>query len=110
MNVILTLETLDYLENLVEILYQKEYFGFMETSKQYVAELLDDIKAKLPILPRKVAPKYFEKYEKGLYYATFQKNKRTTWYVFFRMYRLENNQIIYQVRYIDNNHAVAQYL
>jgi hypothetical protein len=26
------------------------------------------------------------------------------------MYRLENNDVTFQVRYIDNNHAVAQYL
>jgi len=109
MNVVILPEVLDYLENLVVILYEKEYFGFMETSSIYVQTLLDKIETTLPILPSKPAPKHFEKYGKNMEYAVFRKSKHTHWYVFFRVYK-KNGEDIYQVRYIANNHTIAQYL
>ena len=57
----------------------------------------------------KPAPPYFDKYGKNMKYAIFKKNKRTSWYVFFKTNR-ENEEIIYLVRYIANNHTVAQHL
>jgi hypothetical protein len=108
MNVIFTPKVLDYFEDLVVILYQKEYFSFLESSKKYVDELVDDIKINLPVKSKKEAPQYFtDKYGKGLYYAVFPKSKRTKWYVFFRMYQIDDEPY-YQVRYIANNHTVAQ--
>jgi len=109
MNVIILTEVLDYLDDLVIILYKKDYFGFLETSKNYVKELLEDIKINLPTKPHKPAPEYFNKYGKDMEYASFKKNKRTTWYVFFEIYD-NNGELIYLVRYIANNHTVAQYL
>ena len=41
--------------------------------------------------------------------VTFKKNKNTQWYAFFRIYE-ERGELIYQIRYIANNHTVAQYL
>ena len=109
MKVILLPEILEYLEDLVIILYEKEYFGFLETSSNYVSELLDDIETNLHTSQHKPAPKYFDKYGKGMYYAVFRKNKNTQWYVFFIPYK-EKEEIIYLVRYIGNNHVLAQYL
>ncbi|MCL2131887.1 MAG: hypothetical protein FWH36_05485 [Lentimicrobiaceae bacterium] len=109
MNVIVLPEVFDYLDKLVIILYEKEYFGFMETSRNYVKELLEDIKANLPTKLQKTAPKHFDKYGKNMEYASFRKNKNTVWYVFFTTY-LQNGKTIYLVRYIANNHTVAQYL
>ena len=109
MNVIILPEVLDYLDDLVIELYKKEYFGFLETSSKYVKELLYDIKINTPTMQHKPAPKYFDKYGKGMYYASFRKNKQTTWYAFFSKYR-ENEKIIYLIRYIANNHTVAQHL
>ena len=109
MNVIFTKKVLLYFEELIIILYDKEYFGLLETSKRYVDELVDDILTNLPTKQHKPAPKYFNKYGKGMYYASFKKNKRTTWYAFFCKYR-ENGETIYLIRYIANNHTVAQYL
>ena len=100
---------LNYLENLVLILYEKEYFGFMETSSNYVQELLDNIETTLPILSSKPAPKYFEKYGKNMEYAVLRKSKHTQWYVFFKVYK-KDGEDLYQVHYIANNHTVAQYL
>ena len=98
-----------YLNDLITILYEKGYFGYEETAKKYVDELLDDIVTKLPTKLHKPAPECFDKYGKNMEYAGFQKNKRTTWYVFFTKY-LENGEEIYLVRYIANNHTIAQYL
>ena len=109
MNVVILPEVLDYLENLVVILYEKEYFGFLEASRNYVKELLVDVKTNLPVKPHKHAPKYFDKYGKGIKYAVFKKSKRTIWYAFFKTYRI-GDELIYQVRYIANNHVIAQYL
>ncbi|MDR2205086.1 MAG: hypothetical protein LBE36_02855 [Flavobacteriaceae bacterium] len=98
-----------YFKELVLILYEKEYFGFLESAKKYVQELYDDITANLPQKTKKRAPKYFDSYGKNMYYSTFQKNKRTSWYIFFRIYK-ENGKKIYQVRYISNNYVIAHHL
>ena len=72
-------------------------------------ELYEDIVANLSVHRAKPAPKYFDRYGKDMEYAVFKKNKHTSWYVFFRVYR-KNGEEIYQVRYITNNHVMAQYL
>ena len=108
MNVIILPEVLDYLEDLVITLYEKEYFGFLETSTNYVQELLDNIQMDLPSFVSRPAPKYFDKYGKDMEYVVFKKNRRTHWYVFFRVYQA-NEDVIYQVRHIANNHTTAQY-
>ena len=109
MNVIILPEVLKYLDNLVYILFKKKYFSYLETSINYIDDLIDNIEITLPIRIQKPAPKYFDKYGKGMKYAFFKKNKSTTWYVFFNTYK-ENGETIYLVRYIANNYTVAQYL
>jgi histone deacetylase complex regulatory component SIN3 len=94
---------------LKKILFENEYFGFEDAAQKYVDELFDDITKNLHVHIKKRAPKYFDKYGKGMYYAGFRKNKNTQWYVFFRLYR-KNEENIYQIRYIANNHTIAQYL
>ena len=109
MKVLALQEVLEYIENLVIILYEKEYFGFKETARKYVEELYNDIETNLPTSQYKLAPKYFEKYGKDMYYAVFKRSKHTHWYVFFTIYK-ENKETIYLIRYIGNNHVIAQYL
>ena len=102
-------EVKQYLNNLITILYEKGYFYYEATAQKYVDELLNDIIIKLPVKLKRPAPKYFkDRYGKGLYYAIFPKNKRTQWYVFFRIYR-KDGEIYYQVRHIENNHTAAQF-
>ena len=93
MSVRFTPQTLDYLEYLVTVLYQKEYFGWLDTSKKYVDDLFDDIMTYLPAKQHNPAPKYFDKYGKGMYYANFRKNKQTTWYAFFTKYQTQHLRI-----------------
>ena len=109
MNVIFTSEVLVYLENLIITLYEKEYFSYLESSKRYIAELIDDIQINLPTKLHKPAPKYFDKYRKNMKYAGFRKNRTTTWYVFFKTYQ-ENGEKTFLVCYISNNHTMAQHL
>jgi len=109
MKVVATQGVKQYLNDLVYILYEKEYFGFEDSAHKYADELLDDIITNLPTRLHKQAPPYFDKYGKGMYYATFRKNKQTAWYAFFSKYNDKGNTI-YLIRYIANNHTVAQYL
>ena len=102
-------EVKEYLNNLITILYEKDYFGFEETAWKYADDLLNDIITTLHLRLYRPAPNYFDKYGKNMQYAIFRKNKRTTWYAFFTKYR-QNEEIIYLIRYIANNHIIAQYL
>jgi hypothetical protein len=97
------------LEDLAEILYEKGYFSFKDTSLTYILDIYDDIVKTLPTRLHKQAPKYFDKYGKGMYYASFRKNRNTVWYAFFTKHQ-ENGKITYLVRYISNNHLIARYL
>ena len=109
MKVIFVPEVFDYLESLIPILYHHGYFSFENDAVDYVEELIDDIQMTLPTRLHKPAPNYFDRYGKNMKYAVFKKNKRTTWYVFFTTY-WKNGEKIYLIRYIANNHTIAQYL
>jgi len=109
MKVLAKRKVLEYIESLVPILYEKGYFSFEDAARKYVKELYDDIRTNLPICLHKPVPKYFDKYGKNMKYAVFKKNKNTSWYVFFTKYR-ENEETIYLIRYIGNNHTIAQHL
>jgi len=109
MNVKFLPEVVDFFEELAWILYEEGYLGNYEFSRKYVDELTDDIKTSLPKRLHKPAPKHFDKYGKNMKYAGFKKNERTMWYVFFKTYK-KNNETIYLVRYIANNHVIAQHL
>ncbi len=109
MQVIFLEKVLEYLEDLAVTLYEKGYFGLENTASKYVVELHDDIVMNLPVKLHRPAPSYFDQYGENMEYAVFNKNKHTQWYVFFRVYQIDG-KIIYQVRYIANNHTAAQYL
>lgn len=105
MKVLLTKEVKLYFLELVQLLYEKDYFGFENMAFDYVTDLIHDITTSLPRKLRKKAPSYFDRYGRELYYAVYRKNRNTQWYVFFQY---ENG--IYLIRYIGNNHSVSQYL
>lgn len=109
MKVIALPEVREYLTELIRILYEEEYFGFEENAHKYVEELFYDIKTNLPLKLKKPAPPYFDRYGKKMIYATFRKNKATQWYVFFNIYQ-KDNEMTFVIRYISNNHVIAQYL
>jgi len=98
-----------YFENLVPLLYEQGYFSYKESAQKYVDDLFDNISGNLPTRLHKPAPKYFDKYGKSMKYAIFKKNKNTSWYAFFKTYEM-NGERIFLVRYVGNNHVVAQHL
>ncbi|NDW10666.1 hypothetical protein [Dysgonomonas sp. 520] len=105
MKIIFDPEAEEFLYQLVEMLYHKEYFGFYEDAVEYVATLIADINTSLPNKLKKSASKHFSKYGKNLVYTMFKKNDNTQWYVFFNY-----EDDVYYIRYIGNNHTCAQYL
>jgi len=109
MNVYAVPDVIKYLETLVDVLFDKEYFSYQQSAEIYVSELFDDMITNLPDKRHKPAPKHYDKYGKGMYYAAFVKNKRTTWYAFFTKYA-NNGETIYLIRYIGNNHTEAHHL
>jgi hypothetical protein len=109
MKVLATPEVRLYLKELSRLLYEKDYFGYLDYAEKYVEELFSDIKNSLPIRPCRPAPPYFDKYGRDMWYATFRKNRRTVWYAFFSRYD-DNGETVWLVRHIDNNHVVAQHL
>ena len=99
----------DIVVELVAVLYTMNYFSYEEDAQEYVDELYRDIEKNLPLKQKKRVPQYFEqKYGKGVYYVIFTKSKRTSWYVLFRIFS-ENEELVYQVIHITNNHVDAKY-
>jgi hypothetical protein len=109
MKILFLPETEDYLFELTEILYQKEYFAFKESAVKYVTSLKDDIRENLYSKVKKTAPSFFNKYGEKLLYSVFTKNKATQWYVFFNVYQ-NNGETIFVIRYISNNHMISRFL
>ena len=62
MKVLFLPEVEDYLYELTEILYKKEYFGFKESAVKYVTDLENDIKINLPNKVKRQAPGFFDRY------------------------------------------------
>jgi len=109
MKVLILPEVRQYFYEVQHILYEKDYFSYYEDAERYIEELIEDIKKNLPKKLSKPAPKHFDQFGKNMDFAAFKKNKQTTWYVFFDVYK-EEKEIIYLVRHIENNHTAAQYL
>lgn len=94
-----------YLNELVDILYDKEYFGFKDAAYDYVDWIFEQIESSIHRKLKKPAPKHFDKYAQGLSYVVYKRNGNTSWYVFF-----QKEEDIYLIYYIGNNHNCAQYL
>ena len=109
MSVLFVPKVREYLYELENILYEKGYFGFEESAIRYVNDLVYDIEINLPDKQHRPAPMHYNQYGKELYYAIFKKNRQTDWYAFFSKY-IVNEEIIYLVCYIGNNHTEAQFL
>jgi hypothetical protein len=109
MNVLFTPEIYEYFDELEDILYDRGYYSFKAKAKQYVEDLINDIATNLPNKRPRPAPKYYDKYEKGMYFVSFVKNRNTHWYAFFTKHD-KNGETIYLVHYIGNNHTEAHHL
>ncbi|HNL17562.1 MAG TPA: hypothetical protein PKJ74_11135 [Chitinophagales bacterium] len=96
---------LAFMKDLVTVLYEKDYFGFEDSALDYVFKLRKFVDNHINKITHHPAPSYFSKYKSGMKYISYQANKRTTWYIFFK--QIENRFLIY---YITNNHFEGQFL
>ncbi len=98
MNVLISDEASIFLDDLIKILYKKEYFGFIESAEIYVANIYDFIFQNINNFPAKNTPLKLKNF--GTNYLFYKSNSRTTWYVFF-----EQHESNYLITYILNNHC-----
>jgi len=63
-----------YLNELVDVLYERNYFGFKESAYDYVDWILDRIESNIAVSPSKTAPEHFSKYGKSLLYQFEKKH------------------------------------
>ncbi|HEX5154336.1 MAG TPA: hypothetical protein VFW07_22970 [Parafilimonas sp.] len=87
-----------HFKHLVSILFEKEYFGFVESAEEYVLKIRSFIEENIGIYPAKQTPAKFKLY--GENYILYKANKRTTWYIFFS--QIEQS---FFVKFITNNHT-----
>lgn len=102
--VILRKNVTDYLEELVVILYDNNYFGFESDAEEYVRKIYDFIEYNLAIFPFRKTPENLAQF--GSKYIFYKANHTTTWYIFF-----ENIENRYLVTFITNSHSeIVQHL
>lgn len=95
MRVLVLPEVREYLKKLSYILYEKDYFSYLDSSVKYIEELFKEIETTLPNRQKRPAPPYFDRYGKNMYYVTTRKNRFTQWYVFFTIYQEKSGDIIF---------------
>lgn len=89
---------LNYFDELIFVLFEDEYFGFVESSEEYISRIVDFIYFNIDRFPSKKTPIQLQKF--GPNYIFYKINPRTTWYIFFEK---ENNN--YFVTHLMNNHC-----
>ena len=109
MSVLVLPEISNQFVELAEILYDKGYMSFLDAAIEYSVSLFREIQSNLPIKVHRKAPAYYNRFGRDMSYASFPKNKHTTWDVFFNVYDV-GGDAVYLVRYISNNHVIAHHL
>jgi hypothetical protein len=98
--------TLSYLETLTDILIEKQYFSFYETSLSYIEDIKNYILNNIQTEPKYKAPPVFSKFGKDLFYIRYRRSRQTIWYIFFTLHGKDK----YLIRHITNNHVAAKYI
>jgi len=93
-----------YLSDLIELLYAKGYFSFPDQAINYVRRLREYIENEIQTTHKRKAPEYFLQYGKDMFFIIYKANSNTIWYIFFQQ---QND--VYLIRYITNNHVSAKY-
>ena len=91
-------DVLDYFDDLVYLLFNKEYFSYQENAEKYLEKLVHFVYHNIIDFPRRKTPQEL-KYL-GSHYIFYNSNKRTTWYIFF-----EKDGDDYLITGILNNHC-----
>jgi hypothetical protein len=93
-----------YLDDLVIILYKKEYFGFIESAVEYVSNIYNAIPERIKKTLHKKTPTSIQYL--GLNYVFYKANSRTTWYIFFE--KRDQNYLITTI--LNNNSSEVREL
>ncbi|NLN33040.1 MAG: hypothetical protein GX159_05545 [Flavobacteriaceae bacterium] len=80
--VILQQKVRECLENLIQILFENDYFGFEESAQIYVSKIYDFIEFDIINFPYKIFPEKLK--HLGTKYAFYKANENTTWYIFLK--------------------------
>ena len=89
---------INYFDDLIYTLFENEYFGFVESSEDYVNKIVDFIYVNIETFPHKKTPIQLQKF--GTNYIFFKINPRTTWFIFF-----EQQNTNFFITNIINNHC-----
>ena len=96
-NISYTANFINYLDDLVLVVYKDDYFSFIENAFNYTSKIYEFIDNNIENFPHKNTPKALSKF--GDFYIFYNFNSRTTWYIFFS--KKQNN---YLIKHITNNH------
>ena len=83
------------LNELIQTLYEEEYFGFIESAQEYIDKIIDFIYTIPTQRQRLTKNKIY-----GNYYCTYKHNNKTSWYIFF-----DKEDDIFLATFITNNHT-----
>lgn len=83
------------LNDLIDVLYLEEYFGFKQTALDYVT----DIENFIYTIPNR-KHKTCKINTHGIYYCKYKRSHRTTWFIIF-----DKADDFYLIKYITNNHT-----
>lgn len=86
------------INDLVDILFDKEYFGFEDYAVEYTEKIYDFIEDNIAKPISRSTPQHFQKY--GKKFIRYKANNHTFWYIFFDQ---RGNQFL--INYILNNHS-----
>ncbi len=91
-------EILLYFDELISILFDREYFSYEKNAILYVDKIVDFIILEINSFPHKSTPQKLR--HLGSNYIFYKANNRTTWYIFF-----ERQDSIFLITGISNNHC-----
>ena len=87
-----------YLNELIDILFLKNYFILKENDTSYVEDLIAFVENNIHSIQHKNTPQKITHF--GNFYITYKTTKRTMWYIFF-----DKKDNRYLIKHITNNHV-----
>jgi len=103
-NIIYESNVENYLNDLVHILFEEEYFGFMDSSIIFKDKIIDFIEDNIVSFPSRKTPVSLQYL--GSNYIFYKSTQRTSWYVFFDV--SSNNYLITSI--LNNNSEEVKWL
>lgn len=91
-------EVIDFLDELLHILYEKNYFSYKSSASEYVLKIYDFIEANITNFPHKKTPVTLKRL--GSHYIFYKPNQKTTWFIFF-----EKQGNTFRITTIINNYC-----